>query len=423
MKNRIVLILVALVALMGFFGCKNSNDVQKDNNEKVEEKKEESKGKEVSVVTNTFPAYDWVKNIANGTNVSVKNLTDSGIGLHNYEPTAEDIKSIENSNLFIYVGGESDEWAPGAIKNAPNTTAINMMEVLKDRIKPEEMVEGMEGHDHDHEHGDEDEDHDHDHDEEDEHDHDHDHDEHDEDEDDHDHDHDKKDDHDDHDHDHDKKDDHDEHDHDHDKKDEECCDEHDEHDEHDHDEHDEHEHGHHHHHGDEVEMDEHVWLSLKNAKLVCAKICDELKKLDPENAQKFDDNLKEYTKKLDDLDKKYEEATSGENKVVLFGDRFPFRYMVDDYNIKYYAAFVGCSQESEASFETIAFLANKVDELGLKSIFTLSDSDHKIAETIKDNTKSKDANILVMNSLESVKDGDYINLMEENLSSLKEGLK
>ena len=185
-------------------------------------------------------------------------------------------------------------------------------------------------------------------------------------------------------------------------------------------------HEHHHHHDDEVEMDEHVWLSLKNAKLVCNTICENLKKLSPKYADKFDENLKAYVEKLDALDKKYsEELTNQKFDTVLFGDRFPFRYLVDDYNLKYYAAFVGCSQESEASFETIVFLANKVDELGLKSIFTLSDSDHKIAETVKENTKDKTQEIRILNSLESVTSNDntsYLEVMEENLESLKAGL-
>ena len=378
MKGKIKLIIFALVAVLFVGGCAKKDGAvkeEKENTKNVEKnvEKDENKDDEISVVTNIYPSYDWVKEIAKDTNVTVKNLTDKGINLHNFEPSAEDITSIKNANLFVYVGGESDEWAPDAIKESPNVTAINMMEVLKDNIKPEEVVEGMEDEDHDH---------------------DHDEDEHDE-------------------------DDHDEDDHDEDEHDE---DEHDE-DEHDEDEHDEH---HHHHHHDEVEMDEHVWLSLKNAKLVCNEICENLKKLSPKYADKFDENLKAYVEKLDALDKKYSEELSNQKfDTVLFGDRFPFRYLVDDYNLKYYAAFVGCSQESEASFETIVFLANKVDELGLNSIFTLSDSDHKIAETIKENTKTKTQEIRVLNSLESVSSSDntsYLEIMEENLDTLKAGL-
>lgn len=348
MKGKIKLIIFALVAVLFVGGCAKKDGAvkeEKENTKNVEKnvEKDENKDDEISVVTNIYPSYDWVKEIAKDTNVTVKNLTDKGINLHNFEPSAEDITSIKNANLFVYVGGESDEWAPDAIKESPNVTAINMMEVLKDNIKPEEVVEGMEDEDHDHDH--------------------------------------------------------------------------------DEDEHDEH---HHHHHDDEVEMDEHVWLSLKNAKLVCNEICENLKKLSPKYADKFDENLKAYVEKLDALDKKYSEELSNQKfDTVLFGDRFPFRYLVDDYNLKYYAAFVGCSQESEASFETIVFLANKVDELGLNSIFTLSDSDHKIAETIKENTKTKTQEIRVLNSLESVSSSDntsYLEIMEENLSALKAGL-
>lgn len=373
MKGKIKLIIFALVAVLFVGGCAKKDDAVKEENENTKNveknvEKDENKDDEISVVTNIYPSYDWVKEIAKDTNVTVKNLTDKGINLHNFEPSAEDITSIKNANLFVYVGGESDEWAPDAIKESPNVTAINMMEVLKDNIKPEEVVEGMEDEDHDHDH-DEDE--------------------------------------------------HDEDDHDEDEHDE---DEHDE--DEDEDEHDEHHH--HHHHDDEVEMDEHVWLSLKNAKLVCNEICENLKKLSPKYADKFDENLKAYVEKLDALDKKYSEELSNQKfDTVLFGDRFPFRYLVDDYNLKYYAAFVGCSQESEASFETIVFLANKVDELGLNSIFTLSDSDHKIAETIKENTKTKTQEIRVLNSLESVSSSDntsYLEIMEENLDTLKAGL-
>lgn len=365
MKGKIKLIIIALVAVLFVGGCAKKDGAvkeEKENTKTVEENvaKDEIKDDEINVVTNIYSSYDWVKEISKGTNVIVKNLTDKGINLHNFEPSAEDITSIKNANLFVYVGGESDEWAPDAIKESPNVTAINMMEVLKDNIKPEEVVEGMEDEDHDH---DEDE---------------HDEDEHDEDEHANDHDEDK--------------DDHDEH----------------------------------HHHDDEVEMDEHVWLSLKNAKIVCNEICENLKKLSPKYADKFDENLKAYVEKLDALDKKYSEELSNQKfDTVLFGDRFPFRYLVDDYNLKYYAAFVGCSQESEASFETIVFLANKVDELGLNSIFTLSDSDHKIAETIKENTKNKTQEIRVLNSLESVSSSDntsYLDVMEENLDTLKAGL-
>ncbi|MBQ2584257.1 MAG: zinc ABC transporter substrate-binding protein, partial [Erysipelotrichaceae bacterium] len=137
-----------------------------------------------------------------------------------------------------------------------------------------------------------------------------------------------------------------------------------------------------------------------------------------------------YLEKVKALDKEYQEVTEkAEVKTLLFADRFPFRYMVDDYGLNYYAAFVGCSAETEASFETMSFLTNKVDELGLSSIMTIESSDQKIAKTVKENSKTKDQQILTMDSMQSVTAKDvadgttYLSIMEENLSVLKDALK
>lgn len=230
-------------------------------------------------------------------------------------------------------------------------------------------------------------------------------------------------------HDHKKDDDHDEAEEEH-----EDHDDHDEAEEADHDDHDEdhdedHDDGHHHEEG-EVEYDEHVWLSLKNAKVLVNAIEGGIEEIDPANKDSYKTNADSYVAKLDELDKKYEEAVkNATNKTVVFGDRFPFRYLVDDYSIDYFAAFVGCSAESEASFETIAFLAGKIDELGLKTIFVIENSDKKIAETVKASTKSQDQSIVEINSLQSITSKDiengvtYLGTMEKNLEALSEGLK
>ena len=133
--------------------------------------------------------------------------------------------------------------------------------------------------------------------------------------------------------------------------------------------------------------------------------------------------------KINALDKQYHDMVDNAScKTILFGDRFPFRYLVDDYGLSYYAAFVGCSAETEASFETITFLSGKVDELGLKTVMTIEGSDHRIAETIIQNTKSKDQKILSVDSMQSVTSKDvaagasYIDIMTKNLSVLKEAL-
>lgn len=181
---------------------------------------------------------------------------------------------------------------------------------------------------------------------------------------------------------------------------------------------------------EEAEYDEHVWLSLRNAKVLCKAIADDLAEIDTENANTYQENEKAYADKLDELDKKYQETVdSASQKTLLFGDRFPFRYMVDDYGLSYYAAFVGCSAETEASFETITFLAGKTDELGLKNIMTIEKSDQKIAKTIIENTKEKNQGILTLDSMQSTTSDDvkkgatYFSIMENNLNVLQESLQ
>lgn len=201
-------------------------------------------------------------------------------------------------------------------------------------------------------------------------------------------------------------------------------------------EHEEHGHHHegeeHHHHDDdeeETEYDEHVWLSLKNAEILCAAICEALCAADTRNAQAYRENLAAYTAKLSALDAEYEAviARAGQ-KTLLFGDRFPFRYLTDDYGLRYYAAFTGCSAETEASFKTVAFLSAKVDELGLSAVCQIESGDGKIAHTIIQNTKGKNAKILTLNSMQSVTakqiaDGaNYLRIMQENLAVIKEAL-
>ena len=173
------------------------------------------------------------------------------------------------------------------------------------------------------------------------------------------------------------------------------------------------------------EYDEHVWLSLKNAKTLCSSIADALCEIDSKNANVYKKNLNEYTKNLDALDKEYQQAVNGAKyDTLVFGDRFPFRYMVDDYSLK----FVGCSAETEASFETIKFLANKVDELGVTTVLTIEDPKHKIAQTVVENTKEKNQKILALNSMQSVTNDDvkngetYLNVMQCNLDVLKQAL-
>ena len=323
----------------------------------------------LSIVCTTFPQYDWVRQIlgAHADDVELTLLLDNGIDLHNYQPTAADIAKISSSDLFIYVGGESDGWVGDVLATAqnPNLKTVNMLESVE--AKEEETVEGMQEEEHDHDHG------------------------------------------------------------------EEFTEE---------DIEDrtladlapasldkegildmltDHEH--------EVEYDEHVWLSLRNAEKLTQVIADALSELDPDNDAVYQENAGNYIAQLNELDNQYKDAvTSGQRKTILFADRFPFRYLADDYGLTYYAAFVGCSAETEASFETIAFLAKKVDELKLPVVLTIEGDNHSIAKTVVSSTQEKNQKILVMNSLQSVTANDiadgesYLGIMTENLEVLKEAL-
>ncbi|WP_317854021.1 metal ABC transporter substrate-binding protein [Chakrabartyella piscis] len=364
----------------------------------------------LSVVTTIFPIYDWTKEILgeNLENVDLTMLMNNGVDFHSYQAITNDMIAIAECDLFIYVGGESDTWVPAALANAtnPDMQVINLMDVLGDSVKVEELVEGMEETEHAHSHAEDEEDHDHDHEEEDhvhaegeEHDH---------------------------------EEDHvhvegEEHDHDH--EEESVIEE-----EHDHDHEDEDEavvaeEDHDHNHAEEGELDEHVWLSLQNAEMICKAITEALTSLDAENADTYTANLEAYVAQLQELDAEYEAVVAaGTQNTILFGDRFPFRYLVDDYGLEYYAAFVGCSAETEASFETIAFLAGKVDELQLSTVMTIEGTTHKIAETVVASTQTKDQTVLSVNSMQSVAASDiadgktYLSIMEENLQVLTEAL-
>lgn len=371
--KKIFSMLVAAAFMIGAFSAcaKNVDTAQSGSSQAGTVVTEENTAKDrLKVVSTIFPVYDWVENILGEKSGDVDHtlLINSGIDLHSYQPTAEDIMKISEADVFIYVGGESDSWVQSALKEAANKdmVVLNLMEIMGDSAKAEETVEGMQDLEHDH---------------------------------------------DDVDHDHDAEDhDHEDADHDHD--------------------HEDTDHDHNHDHEDGEELDEHVWLSLENAKELVGVIAEALKTVDGENAGLYSANAKAYVEKLDELDEKYEDAVeAGSLNTILVADRFPFRYLVDDYDLKYYAAFVGCSAETEASFETITFLAKKVDELSLHTIFTIENSDKKIAETVVANTKSKDQTISELNSMQSVTSQDvangasYLSIMEANLEALKEALK
>ena len=293
------------------------------------------------VVCTIFPPYDWVRQILGdgAEDIDLTLLLNSGMDLHSFQPSVDDIVKISGCDLFIYVGGLSDNWAEDALREAVNKNmlVINLLDRLGEAAKAEEIIEGMEEEDEE---------------------------------------------------------------------------------------------------GEDVngrderdEYDEHVWLSLKNAQIFCTAIADALSSLNPDNAEIYRANLEAYLEKLSALDAEYLAAVNAAPvKTLLFGDRFPFRYLADDYKLDYYAAFPGCSAETEASFETVIFLTGKVDELGLTNILVTESSNKKVAETIIRESKDKNRQILILDSMQSVDATDiaagltYLSIMKNNLTVLKKAI-
>ena len=180
---------------------------------------------------------------------------------------------------------------------------------------------------------------------------------------------------------------------------------------------------------EEESFDEHVWLSLRNAELCVLAIEDALKEKDPQNGDIYEANAAAYVEELDSLDAEYEEVISGApSDTLLFADRFPFRYLTEDYGLNYYAAFAGCSAETNASFDTITFLAGKVDELDLPAILIIDGSDGSVASTVASCCSRSDIPVLTLDSMQSVTSSDiengadYLTIMRGNLDVLSEAL-
>lgn len=177
------------------------------------------------------------------------------------------------------------------------------------------------------------------------------------------------------------------------------------------------------------ETDEHIWLSLKNAEILTDKIAAALSDADNKNADIYKTNAAKYSERLTALDNEYTEVLkNAKHKTLIFADRFPFRYFTEDYGLDYYAAFPGCSAETEASFETVIFLAKKADENG-GCIFITETSNGDIAKAVNRNTAKKNKKILTLDSMQSVKKKDikngvtYISVMQKNLETLKIGVE
>lgn len=307
----------------------------------------------LTVVTTIFPPYDFVREIA-GDDVDIVLLVKPGSEVHGFDPTLEDIAAICSADLFIYTGGESDQWAGAVLELAESehmpVRAIAMTDMVA--TVDEELVEGMQSDEHDHEH---------------EHDHDSDH----------------------------------EHEH-----------------EHDHDSEHEHE--------EEPETDEHVWTSLRNAQIIVDDIANELCGLAPEKSELFRANADDYIARLDELDKRYCEVMERASRnTLVFAERFPFRYLAEDYSLDYFAAFPGCASDCEPSLATIAFLAEKIESEDIPVVFYIEFSKQEVSGAISKATGAKQLELHSCHNLtreEFARGETYLSLMTKNLSVLQEAL-
>ncbi len=342
----------------------------------------------LKVVTTLFPYYDFARQIA-GDVVDLSMVIPAGQDSHSFEPTPADIRLIQNADLLICNGGTMEQWVTQVLGSldAPDLKVITMMDYVD--VVQEEIVEGMEdsgddhGHDHAH-HDEEDGDHaDHDHDMEDHADHDHD-----------------TEDHADHDHD---TEDHADHDHDM--------------EDHDHADDD---------HAYEIEYDEHIWTSPVNAMKITQVIADTLEDMDPADAAVFQANEADYLGKLKNLNQEFRDVVDGADlDLIVMADKFPLRYFADTYELRYRAAFSGCSSDTEPSAKTIAYLIDKVREEQIPAVYYLELSSHRVAEIISEETGAKP---LLFHSCHNVTRREfesgvtYLQLMEQNVVNLREGL-
>ena len=304
-KTNILLIILSIFLITG---CK-----LKTNNDKK------------LIIATNFPSYDAARAIIGDSDtIELKMLLKPGSDIHDFEPTPKDIKNIIDSSLFIYVGGESDEWIDDVLGdvNKDKTKLVKLMDLVD--LKEEEIVDGMESDE------------------------------------------------------------------------------------------------------EEEEYDEHIWTSPLNEIIIINYLKDEIIKIDPDNKDIYEKNASDYINQLKDIDNEFKDIVkNGKRKTIIFGDRFPLRYFVDLYDLDYYAAFPGCSEQTEASAKTISFLINKVKSENIPVVFKIELSNGKIADTIANETNAKVLEFHTAHNI-SLKDFNngitYVDIMKKNIKALKEAL-
>lgn len=290
------------------------------------------------VIATIFPAYDFARQVF-GDTAEVRMLLKPGQESHSYDPSAKDIVDISGCDLFIYNGGESDEWVESVLKSAPEVSTFRMTEAVS--LLDEEISEGMQEHEHDV----------------------------------------------------------DDHDHD----------EHDEHDDHD------------------EEYDEHVWTSPENAAAIVRALGTKAAELFPENSEVLASNAGSYAAKIDELDGRFAELFSGEQRYFIFGDRFPLLYFFKEYGLNYYAAFPGCGSETEPSAQTMTFLLEKLKEdNSVPAVFCIELSSRRLADVLAGDTGLSTVEFHTCHNISSddFNAGEtWLSIMQRNYDTLSEILK
>jgi len=310
-------VMVLLLCSMILSGCAAEKRVSDDDNR-------------LKVVATVFAEYDFLRNIA-GDKISLEMLMTPGADLHTFDPTPKDIMEVQEADLFVTIGGESDAWAEKIIASvdSQDLQTVRLMECV-DNVVEEELVEGMEAEEQEEETE------------------------------------------------------------------------------------------------QEKEFDEHVWTSPQNAIQIVDSLCQKLCEMDAKNTEFYQKNAENYMKKLKKLDASFREVIeNGVRREIIVADRFPFRYFADAYDLKYYAAFPGCSTQTGASAETIAFLIRKVEEDNIPVVFHMELSSELMCNTICDETGAKKAQLNAVHNISKTdfeKGIGYLELMEENIGVLKEAL-
>lgn len=307
MIKRVIVVAVAALITM-LCGCSNMESGKSD--------------EKLQIITTIFPAYDFARAVF-GDTADITLLLTPGSESHSYDPSARDIVKIENCDLFIYNGGESDSWVDTMLKSANEINTLRMMDSVE-ALEEEELENG---------------------------------------------------------------DIHEEHDH----KDE--------------------------------EYDEHIWTSPKNAALIVESVKSVAVRLNPEKSVLYEQRAGEYTRKINDLDKRFSELLKGEKRHFVFGDRFPLLYFFREYNLNYYAAFPGCGSETEPSAQVVAFLTEKLkDSDTIPAVFYIELSNHKLADTLASENGLPTAEFHTCHNItaDDFSAGEsYVSLMERNYDNLR----